>query len=133
MTNRILVIVAALLAMGTAVADGPRHAGGPDIEQLTTLLELDAYQAQEVERIMTAHREAAKARRDEFRAAGERPDRETVQAHRQEMRASLQAELATVLSADQLAKLDALHEMRGKRPPRGHKRRPPADTVEEAG
>lgn len=119
MNYRALFVIATVLAMGTAVAGGPHHQGGPNIERLAILLDLDDYQAQEVERIMTEHREAAEAKREEFRASGERPDRETIEAHREEMRASLRAELETVLTAEQLEKLDVLHEMRGDR--RAHK------------
>ena len=117
MKNLALLIVAAMLAMGIAVADEPPHPRGPNIEQLATLLDLDDYQAQELERIMTEHRAAAEAKRDAYRASGERPDRATVEADREQMRESLRAELSTVLTAEQLEKFDALHEMRGNRPP----------------
>ncbi len=132
MNYRTLATIAFLFIMGTALAEGPRPPGGPNIDQLTTLLDLDAYQAQEVERIMTEHREAAEAQREAFRTADERPDRETVQAQRKELKASLRSELETVLTADQLKKLDVLHEMRGKHHPRKNRSHPPAAAVEEA-
>lgn len=136
MTYRALTIIALMLAMGTAAADdgGRRGDRGPDIDRLAIVLEMDDYQKQEVERIFTEHRETAKVKREEFRATGERPDRETIEAHHEEMRASLRAELETVLTAEQLEKLDALHEMRGDRrrgPPR-HKHRRVDDNDEES-
>ena len=123
MTYRTLLIVAAVLAMGTAAADGPRRPDGPNIERLAVLLDLDDYQAQEVDRIMSEHRQAAEAKREAHRASGERPDRETIRAEREQMREALRTELATVLSAEQLEKLDVLREMRGDRHPRRHPRR----------
>ena len=124
MTYRVALIVTLLLAMGTAGAEGMHHkrAQGPDIDHLAVVLDLDDYQKQEVERIMTEHRAAADARREAFRASGERPDRETMETQREAMRASLNEELATVLSAEQLEKLDALREMRRDRHPRKHLR-----------
>lgn len=135
--HRQLIVIALTLIAGTALADGPRHGGmrGPDVDNLAIVLELDDYQKQEVERIMTGHHEAAKARREAHRAAGQRPDRETIVAEREQMQANLRAQLETVLSAEQLEKLDALRAMRGDRPPRGHghKRRHFDRGDEEAG
>lgn len=125
MNYRELVVIALTLIAGTALADGPRHDGmrGPDMDNLAIVLELDDHQKQEFERTMTAHHEAARARREAHRASGQRPDRETMEAERQQMQAGLRAQLETFLSAEQLEKLDALRAMRGDRPPRGHKRR----------
>jgi hypothetical protein len=125
MTYRTLAVIGLTLIAGTALADGPRQGGprGPDLDQLAIVLELDDYQKEEFGRIMTEHREAARARREAHRASGERPDRETMAAVREQMQANLHAELATVLSGEQLEKLDALKAMRGDRPPRRHKNR----------
>ena len=134
MTHRLALFVVLILAMGTAGADGMRHKGpqGPDMDNLAILLDLDDHQKQEVERIMTEHRAAAEARREAHRASGERPDRETMEAQREAMRAGLQSELATVLSPAQLEKLDALREMRRDRQPRRHERRDIASDVADA-
>lgn len=134
MNYRTLVVVALTLVAGTALADGPRPGGmrGPDIDNLAIILELNDQQKQEVEKIMSAHHEAAMARREAHRAAGERPDRETIEAEREQMRADLHARLQTVLSAEQLEKLDAMRAMRGDRPPRHHKHHEP-DRNEDAG
>lgn len=124
MNYRALVIVASLLAMGTATADDHAQGGkrGPDVDRLATALELDDTQKQEVERIIAEHRAIADAMREEIRASGERPDRAIIQAHREEMRTSFRAELATVLTAEQLDKLDAMREQRREsRPTRRHR------------
>ncbi|MEJ2298765.1 MAG: hypothetical protein P8X94_09770 [Woeseiaceae bacterium] len=135
MTQRFALFAVLILAMGTAGADGLRHKGpdGPDIDSLAILLDLDDYQKQEVERIMTEHRAAAEARREAFRASGERPDPETIKAQREAMRANLQTELATVLSPEQLEKLDTLREMRRDRHPRKHRRHDVMTDDSEAG
>lgn len=124
MTYRNLVVIALTLIAGTALADGPRHGGhrGPDFDQLAIVLELDDYQKQEFERIVTEHRQAAMERREAHRASGERPDRETMQAMREQMHANLRTQLETVLTAEQLEKFDALKAMRGDRRPRHHPR-----------
>jgi hypothetical protein len=135
MTYRTLVIVALTLIAGTTLADGPRHGGmrGPDVDRLAIVLDLDDQQKQEVEQIMTAHRAAAEARREAHRASGERPDRETIEATREQMRASLHSQLANVLSVEQLEKFDAMRAMRGDQRPRHHKRRDCDRYNEEAG
>lgn len=135
MTYRTLAIVALTLATGTAFADCPRQGDmrGPDTDNLAIVLELDDQQKPQFEQIMSDHRAAAEARREAHRASGERPDRETIEATRELMRASLRAQLEPVLSAEQLEKLDALQAMRRDRPPRHHKRRDFDRYDEEAG
>ena len=99
MTYRTLAIVALTLATGTAFADCPRQGGmrGPDTDNLAIVLELDDQQKQQFEQIMSDHRAAAEARREAHRASGERPDRETIEATREQMRASLRAQLDDLL------------------------------------
>ena len=135
MTYRTLVIVALTLIAGTALADGPRHGGmqGPNVDKLAIILDLNDQQKQEVEQIMTAHHEAAMARRDAHRASGQRPDPATIDAEREQMQANLHSQLANVLSAEQLEKFDAMRAMQGDRPPRHHKRRDCDRYDEEAG
>ena len=135
MTYRTLIVVTLTLIAGTALAEGPRPDGmrGPDLDKLAIVLELDDFQKQEFGRIMSEHHEAAMARREAYRASGERPDRETIEATREQMQASLRAQLETVLSAEQMEKLDALRAMRGERPPRHHKHRGQGRIDEEAG
>ena len=132
MKYRALLIIASVLVAGTAVAAGPHAKGGPpgpDIDKLAILLDLNDGQKQELDRIFTEQREAVEAKREAFRASGERPDRETVEASREAMRASTRAQLETVLTPAQLEKLDVLHEMRGDRREHhpGKHRRPDID------
>lgn len=125
MTYRTPLILALTLIAGTALADCPRQGGmrGPDVDNLAVVLELNDQQKQDFERIMSEHHAAAQARREAHRASGQRPDPETREATREQMQASLRAQLETVLSAEQLEKLDALQAMRGDRRPRHHKHR----------
>jgi hypothetical protein len=128
--NRFIPIVAVLgLASGIAVAqppEGPRG-GALDIERLAILLDLDAYQKGEVERVLEEQRAARLAAREERAASGERPTREEMFAQREEARAALRSQLQNILTEQQLTKLDVLTEMRsgpggpgGRRGPRGN-------------
>ena len=120
---RPLLVLFVLLATVHAVAEpGPRHDGPRmDIDKLGVLLDLDDYQKQEVDAILTAKREAAEAKREEFRASGTRPDRETMKAEREAMRAATLDELAAVLTPDQLEKFELLMEQQRPRGPRHEK------------
>ena len=115
--NRFTPFVAVLgLATGLAVAQPP---GGPpggafDIERLAILLDLDAYQKGEVERVFQEQRDARIAARGQREASGERPTREEVFAQREQARADLLGKLQNVLTEQQLTKLELLME-----PPRG--------------
>ncbi|MEO8468017.1 MAG: hypothetical protein ABI640_22085 [Gammaproteobacteria bacterium] len=128
--NQLKVIVAVLgMAAAAAYAQPPAPAGGPpgggpgfggppNIERLTILLDLDPYQAGEVQRVFTAQRDAMKAERQQRRAAGgdhQRPSFEEMQAKRQANETAVVAQLSTVLSDTQIMKLKVLMES----PPRG--------------
>ena len=123
--NHLKVILAALgMAAAGAYAQppappggppggGPGFGGPPNIERLTILLDLDPYQAGEVQRVFTAQREAMKAERQARFASGERPPRpsfEEMQAKRQANEAAIVAQLSTVLSDTQITKLKVLME-----------------------
>jgi hypothetical protein len=106
-----LVAVLGLAAAGVAVAQppGPPHGGpGLDIERLTILLDLDAYQKGEVERLLTEQREQnrAAARAD----SGERPSFEEMQTRREQSRAQLVTKLEAVLTPQQITKFKVLTE-----------------------
>ena len=116
-----IALLALLSAPLTSLAQPP---GGPprmlDIDRLTILLDLDAYQQSEVERILQAQREAM---RSEFQARdGERPSREEMMAAREIARAETITQLRSVLTESQIEKFEVLTE----RPPRDGRRRPPA-------
>jgi hypothetical protein len=89
----------------------------PDMERLTILLDLDAYQASEVERILQAQRETMRSRFSE--RTGERPSFEEMRAAREAARAELLTQLQSVLSASQIEKFEVLTERpaRGRRHP----------------
>ena len=123
--NRFTPIVAALvLSSGIAVAQPPRMAhGGPlDIERLSILLDHDAYQKGEVERVLREQREARLAAREQRATSGERPTREEMLAQREQARTGLRSQLQNILTEQQLTKLDVLMEMRAG--PRGPRRGP---------
>lgn len=119
------------LAAGVAGAQPPGApaGGGPlDIERLTILLDLDAYQKGEVERVLTEQREAQRAAREAQRAAreqeraagGEPPSRDEMRARREQNRDELFGKLQNTLTEQQLTKLKVLTELPpGGRGPRG--------------
>ena len=98
--------------MTLAQPPGPRM---PDMEKLTILLELDAYQQSEVERILQAQRETMRSRFDN--EAGERPSREEMRATREAARADVLTQLQSVLTASQIEKFEVLTQ----RPARGRR------------
>jgi hypothetical protein len=105
-----------LLMSGLAVADQPSPAGhrGLDIDKLEILLDLDAYQKQEVQKVLDAQREAMQAKREQMRSAQTtektRPSFEQMQAERETARQTTRVELAKILSEQQLKKFDVLTE-----------------------
>ena len=109
---------------------GPGFGGPPDIDRLVILLDLDPYQTGEVQRVLTAQREAMKAERQQQRAATDdhqRPSFEEMRARRQANEDAVVGQLKNVLSDVQITKLKVLMEppARGGRGPRGG---PPAGT-----
>jgi len=145
--NKIHVIVAAL-GMAAAAANAqppappngpppgaPGFGGPPNIERLTILLDLDPYQAGEVQRVFTAQREAMKAERQQRVASGDhtRLSFADMQAKRQANEDAVVAQLKTVLSDTQITKLKVLMEPppggRGphRGPPPGGPGGPPGD------
>jgi hypothetical protein len=128
--KRLNIVIAALgLAAGAANAQppGPPPGGRFDLDELAVLLDLDAYQKGEVDRVLTEQREAQRAQREAQRAAGgdngtdgERPSREDMLARREQGREELFGKLQNVLTEPQLAKLKILMEPpQGGRGPRG--------------
>lgn len=84
------------------------------------LLDLDAYQKGEVERVLGEQREARRAARDEVAAAEDRPTPEQMQARRAADREALFGKLRNTLTAPQLEKLGILLDSApGGRGPRG--------------
>ncbi len=93
---------------------GPHGPPGLDIDRLTVLLDLDPYQAQQVQQALTDQRNAMRAERQNERAAGTRPSFQEMQARRAQAEQDLIGKLGTVLSDAQITKLKVLLE-----PPHG--------------
>jgi hypothetical protein len=118
-----LLATGLLLAMSSiALADrGP--AGPPpgfDIDKLEILLDLDAYQKSEVQKILDTQREAMHTKREQLRNSDTRPSFEEMQKEREAAQAATRTQLSKILSEQQLKKFDVLTErpqMRG-----GHSR-----------
>src|SRR5262245_54777093 len=112
--KRPLLMLAALAACSPAFADPPPgpppglSRGGPPVERLAKDLNLDAAQTAQVQAIFEAQHAKMEAERAQFESSGQRPSREDMQARHEQMNAELRAQLANVLTAEQLAKFDAL-------------------------
>jgi hypothetical protein len=121
--KRLNVLVATLgLAAGAALAQppGPPLGGRFAIDDLAVLLDLDAYQKGEVERVLTEQRAAAIAARGERAESDERPSRDEVRALREQNRGEVFTKLQNTLTEQQLAKLRILMTgPQGGRGPRG--------------
>lgn len=116
MKTRFLAMGLLLAVSSVALANRP-HPGGPppgfDINKLEVLLDLDAYQKQEVQKVLDTQRETMRAKREQMRSSNTRPSFEEMQKEREAAQAATRAQLAKVLSDQQLKKFDVLHE----RPP----------------
>jgi Spy/CpxP family protein refolding chaperone len=107
-------LLAALAAGSLAFADPPAgpppgmSRGGPPIERLTQDLGLDSNQAAQVKAIFEQQRAKMEAERAQFESSGTRPSRDDMHARHELANAELRAQLAAVLTPEQLAKFDAL-------------------------
>jgi Spy/CpxP family protein refolding chaperone len=112
--KRPAILLAALAAGSLAFADppaGPSSAmtrGGPPIERLTQDLGLDANQVAQVKAIFEQQHAKMEAERALSDSSGTRPSREDMHARHEQMNAELRAQLANVLTPEQLARFDAL-------------------------
>ena len=114
--------ILAVLALGAsaALADpppGPPPGGmrGPNIEKLAKDLSLSDTQKTEVKRILDAQRSKMDAERQQFESSGTRPSREDMHARHEQADAEVHEQLASVLSAEQLARFDEIRKR--QRPP----------------
>ena len=131
--KRLNLLIAALgLAAGAAHAQppGPPPGGRFDLDNLTILLDLDAYQKGEVGRVldeqrqaMLAEREAQRAAREQQResgATGQPPPRGEIRARQDENRDQVFGKLQNILTEQQMTKLKILMQPpQGGRGPRG--------------
>jgi len=103
---------------------GPHGRPGLDINRLTVLLDLDPYQAGQVQQALTDQRNAMRAERQSDKAAGTRPSFQDMQARHAQAEQDLIGKLSTVLSDAQITKLKVLLE-----PPHGGFNGPPGGTA----
>ncbi|MDH3418936.1 MAG: hypothetical protein OEQ25_07175 [Gammaproteobacteria bacterium] len=126
------VIALSTIVTGVAMAQPPDVSERMDrMDRMAILLDLDEFQKTEVQRILQAQRETARASREAMREAGERPSREERMAHRQQAREAVLTQLQSVLTQDQLTKFEVLaaDERRGRGRRDGGRRG--QDSVEE--
>lgn len=130
MKTKVTLLALAWLASGvafaadtsTATTPPAQIAPGPNMDRLALLLDLDAYQKTEVEKILKEQHEQMRTARAAARASDTRPSREERQAQREQHKLELQTKLSGVLNETQLKKFEALHE-RGPGPGRGFGKR----------
>jgi hypothetical protein len=127
MKTKTRLLAGVLMVMsGIALADGPpkgHPAAGMNIDKLEILLDLDAYQKQEVQKIFESQREAMRAKREQLRDSKARPSFEQMQAEREAAQKETRAKLEKLLTEQQLKKFDVLTE----RPPMRHPQRARGD------
>ena len=124
MKTKVTLLALAWLASGVAFAAEPvatpAHPGmrGPDMDRMALLLDLDANQKTEVEKILKEHHEQVRSQFDASKASGTRPSRDEMKTLRDQSKQELHTKLSGVLNETQLKKFDALRE-RGPGPGRG--------------
>jgi hypothetical protein len=110
------LLALAWLTSSVALADTTATPTPPDaserMDRMALLLDLDAYQKTEVEKILKEHHEQMRSEMEAARASGTRPTREEMQAKREQSQQELHTKLSGVLNETQLKKFDALHEGR---------------------
>jgi len=117
----------ATLAFGQDTTPPAQPPGGPGIERLALLLDLDAGQQAAVQKVLAEQREQMKAERKQAHDSGTRPTREEMKAHFQAEHAAVVEKLRPILSDVQLKKFEALTD-RPMGPPPGMRGNRPAKT-----
>ena len=119
MKLRVALVAAAMLASAVALAhDAPRGpGGGPDMDRMAVLLDLNDSQKAEVQKIFDEQHDKMKATFEQQRSSGTRPTREEREKAHQEMKQEMTSRLQAVLTPEQMKKFDAL--MDHPRPQRG--------------
>jgi Spy/CpxP family protein refolding chaperone len=106
---------------------GGPHGGPPPIERLAQDLSLTADQQPRVQAIFEAQHSRMEAERANSQASGMRPSREEMHARMEQRDAELRAQLATVLTPEQLVKFDSLRKRQHRMGP------PPVEAAPVAG
>jgi hypothetical protein len=116
MKPQVTLLALAWLTSSLALAEPAATTSAPDasarMDRMALLLDLDAYQKTEVEKILREHHEQMRSEVEAARASGTRPTREEMKAKREQSRQELHTKLSGVLNETQLKKFDALHEGR---------------------
>ena len=118
-----LASVVAFAADSTTATTPPaRVAPGPNMDRMALLLDLNAHQKTEVEKILKEQHAQRRADFTAARASGTRPSREEMKAKRVQSKQELNTKLSMVLDETQMKKFEALHE-RGPRHGQGYGKR----------
>jgi len=117
MKKPVTLLALAWLTSSVALADTTAsQPAAPDaterMDRMALLLDLDAYQKTEVEKILKEHHDKMRSEMEAARASGTRPTREEMEAKREQSQQELHTKLSGVLNETQLKKFDALHEGR---------------------
>jgi hypothetical protein len=114
MKTPVTLLALAWLAGSVALAAPPATPShGPNMDRMALLLDLDAYQKTEVEKVLKEHHEQVRAAREAARASGVRPSRDEMKAQHEQSKQELHTKLSGILNETQLKKFDALREGRG--------------------
>ena len=105
---------------------GPPRGAAP-IERLAQDLNLDATQKMQVKSILDAQHAKHAAARAQFRASGQRPDRETMHAQMQQDDQDVLQQLSGVLTPEQLTKFKQVQAERREHMRNGPPPPPPAE------
>jgi Spy/CpxP family protein refolding chaperone len=122
----ILGAQAAMAADPPGLPPGGPPRGGPSIERLAQDLNLDETQKAQVKSILDAQRAKHEAAREQMRASGQRPDRETMRAQMEQGDQELVQQLSGVLTPEQLQKFKQRQAERRQHMHEGPPPAPPA-------
>jgi hypothetical protein len=122
----VFLILPFVAAAAVAQPPGPRPGGPMDIERLAILLDLDAYQKNEVERVLKEQRDATLAAREARAAEGaESLSFDDMRARRAALEQETLTKLSAVLTEPQMTKFKVLTERPDRA--RGPRFQPPVE------
>jgi hypothetical protein len=109
MKTRITIAAIALLAAAAALAQPPGPPrGGPDLDRMAVLLDLDEGQKAAVKQVFDEQRAQRKAEWDKAKESPTRPTRDEIRAKHEQMKQETVEKLRPILSDTQLTKFEAL-------------------------
>lgn len=108
MKLRVISTALIFLTAGIALAEPPGPPPGPDIDRLTTLLDLDAGQKVAVQKVLDEQRAQMQSFRQQAKTAEERPTREQMHAQHEQLRKDTTEKMRAILSDTQMKKFEAL-------------------------